>query len=86
VENAIGLLRLFCPKSLRLSRVSHAQVAAMQNALNNRPRKCLRYKTPAALLACELRRTNIASHRVRTILQLSGETDAGSAGEQPAKG
>jgi IS30 family transposase len=86
VENAIGLLRLFCPKSRHLSRVSHAQVAAMQHALNHRPRKCLRYQTPAALLACELRRADVAPRRRRAILQLSGETDAGSAGEQPAKG
>jgi len=86
VENAIGVLRLFCPKSLPLSRVSHAQVAAMQNALNQRPRKCLHYKTPAALLASELRRADVAPRRVQAILQRSGQTDPGSAGEQPVKG
>ena len=86
VENAIGVLRMFCPKSLQLSRVSHAQVAAMQNALNCRPRKCLDYNTPAALLARELHRADVAPRRVHAILQLSGQTDAGSAGEQPAKG
>ena len=69
VENAIGVLRLFCPKSLPLNRVSHARVAVMQNTLNHRPRKCLRFKFPAALLKRELRRADVALRRVRAILQ-----------------
>jgi IS30 family transposase len=86
VENSIGLLRLYCPKSRSIRRLSHAQIAAMQNALNGRPRKCLGYRTPAELFSAYLRRVSIARRHRRTMLQTSGKTDAGSAGEQPAKG
>jgi len=86
VENSIGLLRLYCPKSRSIRRFSHAQVAAIQHALNGRPRKCLGYRTPAELFAAYLRRANVAKHNRRDMLQPSGETNAGSAGEQLAKG
>ena len=69
VENVIGLLRLHCPKSLRLSRVSSSRIAAIQTALNRRPRKCLRFRSPAALLQRELRRFHVAPRRQRRILQ-----------------
>lgn len=46
-ENANGLLRQFFPKGVDLSKVSHEQVAKVQDLMNNRPRKCLNYRTPA---------------------------------------
>lgn len=69
VENVIGLLRLHCPKSIQLSRISHSRVAAMQTALNRRPRKCLRFQSPIALLQRELSRFAIAPRHQRRILQ-----------------
>jgi IS30 family transposase len=86
VENSIGLLRLYCPKSRSIGRLTHAQVAAMENALNSRPKKCLGYRTPAELFCAYLRRASVAQRCRRAMLTLSGQTDAGSAGEQPGKG
>jgi len=50
-ENTNGLLRQFFPKGTDFSRVSHRQVAKVQRLLNNRPRKCLNYRTPAEVLS-----------------------------------
>ena len=50
-ENTNGLLRDFFPKGIDFRRVSHAQVAKAQRMLNNRPRKCLNYQTPAEVLS-----------------------------------
>lgn len=46
-ENTNGLLREFFPKGIDLSRTTPAEVQHALNLLNNRPRKCLDYKTPA---------------------------------------
>jgi transposase, IS30 family len=46
-ENANGLLRQFFPKGRDLAKVRHAEVARVQDLMNNRPRKCLNYRTPA---------------------------------------
>ena len=45
-ENANGLLRQYFPKSMELKDVSVKQVFEAVHKLNNRPRKCLRFKTP----------------------------------------
>ena len=45
-ENANGLLRQYFPKSMELDNVSTQDVIAAVDRLNNRPRKCLDYKTP----------------------------------------
>lgn len=45
-ENANGLLRQYFPKKMQLRDVSMDQVAAAIDKLNNRPRKCLNFKTP----------------------------------------
>ncbi len=49
-ENANGLLRDFFPKGIDMRPVSHRQVAKAQAMLNNRPRKCLNYRTPREVL------------------------------------
>lgn len=46
-ENANGLIRQFFPKGMDLSRVRPGEVARVEQLLNNRPRKCLNYRTPA---------------------------------------
>jgi IS30 family transposase len=46
VENAIGLLRQYLPRSTDLNKVSNQKVRDCENALNHRPRKCLGFKTP----------------------------------------
>jgi IS30 family transposase len=45
-ENANGLIRQFFPKSLELNNISIKQVFEAVHKLNNRPRKCLGFKTP----------------------------------------
>ena len=45
-ENANGLLRQYFPKTMELVDVSLKQVLEAVDKLNNRPRKCLNFKTP----------------------------------------
>ena len=45
-ENANGLLRQYFPKSMELVDVAFETVTEAVHKLNNRPRKCLGYKTP----------------------------------------
>ncbi|PIW64747.1 MAG: IS30 family transposase [Candidatus Omnitrophica bacterium CG12_big_fil_rev_8_21_14_0_65_45_16] len=46
VENTVGLVRRFIPKKSDFSRIPITDIARVENLLNNRPRKCLQYKTP----------------------------------------
>ncbi len=45
-ENANGLLRQYFPKSMELIDVTTKEVVNAVHKLNNRPRKCLGFKTP----------------------------------------
>jgi IS30 family transposase len=45
-ENMNGLIRRFLPKKTDFSKVSVKQMKQIEFLLNNRPRKCLNYKTP----------------------------------------
>ena len=45
-ENTNGLIRQFFPKGKDLSEVTVNEVQAVMDKLNNRPRKCLGFKTP----------------------------------------
>ena len=45
-ENHNGLIRQYLPKGMPLDQVTDADVRAIQDKLNNRPRKALGYKTP----------------------------------------
>jgi IS30 family transposase len=45
-ENTNGLLRQFFPRSTDFARVSPAELRRANALLNNRPRKCLGYRTP----------------------------------------
>ena len=48
-ENSNGLLREFYPKQMDLSKTNEKEVQEVLNLLNNRPRKCINYKTPQEL-------------------------------------
>lgn len=52
-ENTNGLLREFFPKGTNLANVKPEDVRQALNLLNNRPRKCLGYKTPAEVFYSE---------------------------------
>jgi len=45
-ENTNGLIRQFFPKKKDLVDVTDAQIQEVMDKLNNRPRKCLGFKTP----------------------------------------
>ena len=45
-ENTNGLIREFFPKKFDFSTITQDDVDIVENLLNNRPRKCLGYKTP----------------------------------------
>ena len=45
-ENTNGLIRQFFPKGKDLSDVTDADIQRVMDKLNNRPRKCLGFKTP----------------------------------------
>ena len=49
-ENTNGLVRQFFPKGLDLRQVTARQVEHVEHLLNNRPRKCLGYRTPLEVL------------------------------------
>ena len=45
-ENMNGLIRQYFPKTTKFTQISDEQIEWVMNKLNNRPRKCLRMKTP----------------------------------------
>lgn len=49
-ENTNGLIRDWLPKGSSFSKVSKSTVDRIQRMLNNRPRKCLDYRTPLEVL------------------------------------
>ena len=53
-ENSNGLIRDYYPKSTDFSLIPDAEITAMQDQLNRRPRKVLDYATPAETLHSQL--------------------------------
>ena len=51
VEYAISLIRRFLPKKTDFAIISPSQLKTIENLLNNRPRKCLTFKTPAEVFS-----------------------------------
>lgn len=45
-ENTNGLIRQYYPKGIDFTRISETQIKKVERLLNNRPRKCLGFKTP----------------------------------------
>jgi IS30 family transposase len=50
-ENTNKLLRQYLPKGMNLSTLSQDDLDAIATKLNNRPRKCLGFRTPAESVA-----------------------------------
>lgn len=50
VENTNKLIRRYIPKGSDISKYSDGYVQMIQDKLNNRPRKCIRYKTPKEVM------------------------------------
>jgi IS30 family transposase len=50
VEQAVGLVRRYLPKKKDLGTITNERLKQIESLLNNRPRKCLRYKTPYEVL------------------------------------
>ena len=51
VENTNGLIRRYIPKGSDISQYSDIEIATIQNLLNNKPRKCLKFKTPKEIMS-----------------------------------
>ena len=49
-ENTIGLIRQYIPKGKPISLINTQELAQIEFELNNRPRECLGFKTPAEVL------------------------------------
>lgn len=45
-EQTNGMVRWYLPKGTDFRNISEEDVAAVESRINNRPRKCLKYKTP----------------------------------------
>ena len=51
VENTNGRIRRYIPKSVSIDPITDAYLAALEEKLNNTPRKCLQYKTPHEMMS-----------------------------------
>ena len=52
-ENTNGLLRQFLPKGIDFNEISEEEIDRVAALINNRPRKCLNYRTPHEVLWSE---------------------------------
>ena len=46
VENRIGVIRRYIPKGVDISKFSHKEIRQIEEAINNRPLKCLNWLSP----------------------------------------
>lgn len=46
IENAFGLIREYIPKKTKLENYTEDEINVIVNIINNRPRKCLGFRTP----------------------------------------
>jgi IS30 family transposase len=53
-ENTNGLIRQYFPKGTDFRTISHAELRRVENLLNNRPRACLGFETPASAFHTEI--------------------------------
>ena len=59
-ENTNGLLRQYFPKKRNLAEVTEQEIAHAEQRLNNRPRKCLGFKTPHEVFFGEKHQLTVA--------------------------
>jgi IS30 family transposase len=52
-ENTIGLVRRFFPKKTDLAKIPLAELKSIERWINNRPRKCLGFKTSSETFRAE---------------------------------
>lgn len=60
-ENTNGLIRQYIPKGKDIDDLSDAQLARIMDKINNRPRKCLGFKTPNQLFIANQQPVALAS-------------------------
>ena len=53
-ENEGGLLRQYFPRGISFHKITEKMISDAAEQLNNRPRKCLHYQTPAEVFNQEL--------------------------------
>ena len=61
VENTIGLIRRFIPKKSDFQRIPSSDIGHIEKLLNNRPKKCLNFKTPEEVYSQLLATSNTSS-------------------------
>ena len=54
-ENSNGLLRQYFPRGISFHKITEKMISNATERLNNRPRKCLNYQTPAEVFSQALR-------------------------------
>jgi len=59
VENSLGLVRQYLPKSSNFNELTPADLKLIESRLNNRPRKCLGWRTPIEVLSTHLKRLGV---------------------------
>lgn len=59
-ENTNGLVRQYFPKKISFDKISETLIQEVEDKLNNRPRKCLGYKTPLEIFNRECKKRGIA--------------------------
>jgi len=65
-ENSNGLIRWYLPRDTDLNSLTGKQVNAIIDLINNRPRKCLGYKTPKEMFELEMNRIKCKLHLKQT--------------------
>lgn len=67
-ENRNGLVRFYLPRDTDLDTVSASRIKHVENLINNRPMKCLRYQTPNEAFAIEMNKLYKRSMNKNTII------------------
>lgn len=64
-ENTNGLIRRYLPKGTNFDTISESQIVCIQDDLNNRPRKTLKYRTPNEVMSKYLQR--VECNRIKNL-------------------